>query len=77
MGIISSLFGGSKEDKVLREAMEHIRRLLDDEEFQNNLVHPAIKEMLLSGPACDKNPNGVGPFGFTETNPIPVNGSIG
>src|SRR3546814_3779440 len=33
--------------------------------------------MLESAPAYDKDPNGSGPFGFTETNPIPVNGPIG
>ena len=77
MGIISSLFGGNKQEKALRDALQHIQRLLDDEDFQNSLVHPAIRDMLLSAPAVDKDPNGVGPFGFTETNPIPVNGSIG
>jgi hypothetical protein len=36
-----------------------------------------MKEVLKSAPAYDKDPNGSGPFGFTETNPIPVNGPIG
>src|SRR3546814_16452740 len=36
-----------------------------------------MKVMLESAPAYDKDPNGSGPFGFTETNPIPVNGPIG
>src|SRR3546814_4050745 len=36
-----------------------------------------MKLMLESAPAYDKDPNGSGPFGFTETNPIPVNGPIG
>ena len=36
-----------------------------------------MKAMLDSAPAYDKDPNGTGPFGFTETNPIPVNGPIG
>ena len=77
MGFLSNLFGGNKEDKALREAMAHIHRILDDEAFQLELVHPAMKAMLESAPAYDKDPNGTGPFGFTETNPIPVNGPIG
>lgn len=77
MGFLSNLFGGSKEDKAVREALAYIHRLLDDEQLQLELVHPAMKAMLESAPAYDKNPNGTGPFGFSETNPIPVNGPIG
>lgn len=77
MGIFSRLFGGNKEDKALRDVFEHIRRILEDEKFQNDLVHPAVKQMLLSAPAYDKDPEGSGPFGFTESNPIPVNGPVG
>ncbi len=77
MGFLSNLFGGNKEDKALREAFAHIHRILADEKFQLELVHPTMKAMLLSAPAYDMDPNGSGPFGFTETNPIPVNGPIG
>ncbi len=77
MGFLSKLFGENKEEKALREALSHIHRIIDDEKFQLELVHPAMKAMLESAPAYDKDPNGTGPFGFTETNPIPVNGPIG
>lgn len=77
MGFISKLFGGNKEDKALREAFEQIRRIIEDEQFQLDMIHPAMKAMIESRPAYDQDPNGTGPFGFTETNPIPVNGSIG
>lgn len=77
MGFLSNLFGGNKQDKALREAMAHIHRILDDEKFQLELVHPAMRLMLESAPAYDKDPDGAGPFGYTETNPIPVNGPIG
>ncbi|GAB3727142.1 hypothetical protein GCM10028862_03360 [Luteimonas pelagia] len=77
MGFLSNLFGGNKEEKALREAFARIHRILDDEKFQLELVHPMMKAMLESAPAYDKVPNGSGPFGFTETNPIPVNGPIG
>ena len=46
MGFLSNLFGGNKEDKALREALAHIHRILDDEAFQLELVHPAMKAML-------------------------------
>ena len=77
MGFISKLFGGKKEDKALREAFEQIRRILEDEQFQLDMIHPAMKSMIETCPAYDKDPNGTGPFGFSETNPIPVNGPIG
>ena len=77
MGFISKLFGGNEEDKALREAFEQIRRILEDEQFQLDMIHPAMKSMIETCPAYDKDPNGTGPFGFSETNPIPVNGPIG
>lgn len=77
MGFLSKLFGGNKEDKALREALGLIHRIIDDEKFQLEHLNPVMKEMILSAPAYDKDPNGTGPFGYTETNPIPVNGPIG
>lgn len=77
MGFLSNLFGGNKEQKALQEAFAHIRRILEDEQYQLELVHPAMKEALQACPAYDRAPNGRGPFGFAETNPIPVNGPIG
>lgn len=77
MGFISNLFGGNKEEKALREALGQIRRILEDEQFQIDMIHPAMKAMIESGPAYDRDPDGIGPFGFSETNPIPVNGPIG
>ena len=77
MAFISKLFGGNKEDNALREAFEQIRRILEDEQFQLDMIQPAMKAMIESRPAYDQDPNGTGPFGFSETNPIPVNGSIG
>jgi len=77
MGFLSGLFGGNQQDKALREALGHIMKILEDEEFQLDLLPPSMKEMLKNCPAYDKDPNGTGPFGFSEKNPIPVNGSIG
>ncbi len=77
MGFFSNLFGGNKEQKALQEAFGQIRRIMEDEEFQLEMLHPAMKEMIKSSPAYDRDPNGSGPFGFSATNPIPVNGPIG
>ncbi|WP_156969012.1 hypothetical protein [Arenimonas metalli] len=77
MGFLSNLFGGNKEDKALREVFAHINRIIDDEKYQLEIIHPAMKAILEAAPAYDKDPDGTGPFGYTETNPIPVNGPIG
>jgi hypothetical protein len=77
MGFLSNLFGRSKEDKALKELFEHIRRIIEDEQYQNQLLHPMIKEQIERAQAYDRDPNGTGPFGFSEDNPIPVNGTLG
>lgn len=77
MGILSSLLGRSKEQKALERVYARILRLLDDDEYQLEFVNPAMRGMMKSGASWDKDPNGTGPFGFSETNPIPVNGPVG
>ena len=68
MGFLSGLFGGNKQVKALQQAFEHIKRVLEDEEFQLDLINPAMKEMIKNCPAYDKDPNGTGPFGLSEKN---------
>lgn len=78
MSFLSKLFGGKqKEETVLQKLFSQIERIIEDEEYQLSFVDPAIKKRIDSAPAYDKDPNGVGPFGFIETNPIPANGPIG
>lgn len=77
MGFLSNLFGGGKKDDPLQEALAKIKRILEDEKYQLEIIHPMMAELIAAKPACDKIPNGTGPFGFSETNPIPVNGPIG
>jgi hypothetical protein len=77
MGFLSSLFGGRKKEKTLEEPFEQIRRILEDEEYQLDMLHPSLKAVIKSCPSYDRNPNGTGPFGFSESNPIPVNGPLG
>ena len=71
------MFGGSREDKALKEAMQQIARLLDDEEYQLSIIHPEMKKIIEKCPAYDRVPDGSGLFGFCDTNPIPVNGPVG
>lgn len=77
MGFFSNLFGGNKEDRALQEALGQIRRIMEDEEYQLDMLNPVMKELIKSSPAYDRDPNGSGPFGFSATNPIPVNGPVG
>lgn len=76
-GFFSNLFGGNKEQKSLDAAFDKIRRVLDDEQFQLEMLPPQMKAVIESRPVYDSDPNGTGPFGFSERNPIPVNGPIG
>jgi len=76
MGFLSGLFGGKKEDP-LKNAFESINRILSDEDHQNNLMQSPIKELITGGVSFDRNPMGSGPFGYAETNSIPVNGPLG
>src|SRR5438128_255857 len=77
MGFLSNLFGSNQEDKSLREVFGKIQRVLEDEQFQLEMIHPTMKAMIESCAVYDRDPNGTGPFGFSEKNPIPVNGPIG
>lgn len=77
MGIFSKLFGEREAAKTLHEAFALINRMIDDEKFQLEHLSPAIRQIIEAAPAYDKDPNGTGPFGFVETNPIPVNGPVG
>src|SRR5262245_41796574 len=79
MGFLSNLFGGKEDDgqKALRDAFAMIRKVIEDEEYQLEFVHPVMKPKILASPCYDKDPKGTGAFGLVETNPIPTNGPIG
>ena len=77
MSFWSKIFRTNKENKALRGTFEKIRRILEDEKYQLDMINPMMKEMIESRPAYDQIPNGTGPFGFSENNPVPVNGPIG
>ncbi len=77
MGWLSDLFGGSKEDRALADAVGKVRQIVEDENLQNSLLHPLIKETILNGASVDSVPGATGEYGYCIANPIPVNGSIG
>ncbi len=77
MGIFSRLFGKNKEKTAFAEVFDKIHRILEDEQLQLEMVPPAIRTKIVSGAAYDQNPHGIGQFGFSAKNPIPVNGPVG
>lgn len=82
MGLFKSLFSGkpktaSKMPPEVTKIMEKIRRFMEDEDLQNSQLHPMIRDEVLGGIDVDEWPHGIGEFGRSDENPIPVNGAIG
>jgi len=61
MGFLSTLFGGSMEDKELRDALALVNRIIDDETFQLEHLNPMIREMIESASAYDSGTVSVKP----------------
>ena len=62
------------------ELLEMISSYLENEEFQNEMAmksNPMLGMKLMVGQDCDEMSGAKGEFGLVETNPIPVNGSLG
>jgi hypothetical protein len=79
MGFLSNLFGAKEDEgkKALQGAFAMIQKVIEDEEYQLEFVHPMMKPVIQANPAYDRDPKGTGPFGLVETNPIPTNGPVG
>jgi hypothetical protein len=81
--LLSKLVGGNgvtkgeQSDSGPRKISERIAHLLQDDAAQLELIDPKLRDVLKEAPCYDKSPNGSGPFGLCETNPIPTNGPIG
>ena len=73
------LFGQkkSKEEEEKEKIFKKIDRVLNDDNFQNSLMPPMFRDPIISGASVDQLANGTGDFGFSPTNPIPCNGSLG
>lgn len=76
MSFFGKLFGKPKDDPV-KNAMQAIYRLIDDEEHQNSMLPEPIAQAIKGGVSCDVVSRASGRFGFEPSNPIPVNGAIG
>lgn len=63
MSFFSKLFGKQKDDP-LKNAMQTIYRLIDDEDHQNNMLPEPIAQVIKGGVACDVVPGASGKFGL-------------
>lgn len=82
MGFFSSLFGGRQKSSnglppEVARIFEKISEVTGDENLQNSLNYPFIKDQIESGLDVDQLPDGIGEFGRVPENPIPVNGAFG
>lgn len=62
------------------ELLAYISNYFDDEDLQNEMAmksNPMLGLKLIGGQDCDEMRGAQGEFGRIETNPIPVNGSLG
>jgi hypothetical protein len=51
----SDLFGGNTQHKSLREALSRIQRMLEDEEFQLEHIHPAMRDVIIESSVIHDN----------------------
>ena len=66
-----------EKDDFLRAHLTRINRYLNEDELQNEFHPPALKDMIMNGPAIDQVEDPSGEFGRSRDNPIPVNGPLG
>ena len=76
------LFGGKKKSPSepspeISKIFEKMARMMEDEQFQNSMYPLPLKNRIVGGQDLDELPDGVGGFGRSKENPIPVNGPIG
>lgn len=82
MGFFSRLFGGrdnytSNLPPEMTQLFEKIYRLMEDEDLQNSIYPVLIRDQIVNGLDVDCFPHGLGEYGRTPENPIPVNGVLG
>ena len=75
-------FGGKKKSpseppQEISKIFEKMARMMEDEELQNSMYPLLVKNRIVGGQDLDELPDGVGVFGRSKENPIPVNGPIG
>lgn len=68
---------GKEERSEADNAIEKIRKIIVDEQFQLDILGPSKSAIFSSFPARDQIEDPEGEFGLSASNPIPVNGPIG
>lgn len=76
MKFFSKLFGRG-QDPEIQAAIAKIKMIQDDEHAQNMMLNDYMLAEIAKNPECDVIPGSEGRFGFSPSNPIPVNGAIG
>lgn len=80
MGFIDKFRGGRKgpdePPAEVKAVFDKVRRLLENEDDQNELYMPEMSRLIAAGSDVDRVPGGVGDFGRDSRNPIPVNGAL-
>lgn len=71
------LGGGERPSSEMTKVFEKMRRLLDDDDAQIEMLGEPIRGRIRSGANCDEIPGATGRFGYDSSNPIPVNDPIG
>ncbi len=76
MGLFDKFFKKQNNDET-DAVFRRLHEFLTSDEKQNDLLPEAVQGMLYAGADVDFLPSASGAFGYSETNPIPVNGPIG
>ena len=82
MEIYSSLFGGKKKSSAglppeVTQIFEKIAELMGNENLQNSMNLPMIKEQIVGALNMDQLPHGIGEFGrVAETQPLSTAHSV-
>ncbi|MFC3101685.1 hypothetical protein [Altererythrobacter lauratis] len=76
MKFLSRLFGRG-EDPQIQAAIAKIKMIQDNEQAQNMMLNDYMLAEIAKNPECDVIPGSEGKFGYSPSNPIPVNGAIG
>ncbi len=74
------MFGWLRQRSLKGKASQAAQSLLDyfeSDDLQNEEYPEPVRRAILSGSAVNRIEGATGAFGFSPTNPIPVNGSMG
>jgi hypothetical protein len=76
MKFLANLFGIGQKSQI-QDAISKIKMIQDDEHAQNMMLNDYMRAEIAKNSECDVIPGSEGEFGFSPSNPIPVNGPLG